>query len=506
MYLQKFLLSTAILLGLTAAAQATISEPNGLVVPLDSSKPPSSNTETQIYTVLQQRDAALDWQRDSDTQPEVFSPLCSFTAELILKQTASNLAVGWYNVDTTSATPPPYNQIYPIIAAGAPVGTKVTGKSIKDDPNYKGGLVGFALLRGDNITTHYSEKRLNIRCTDTTKCPVPGPWITSITYISKTLPNTFFLGFEDGNLSSSSWNNDGDFNDYVFQFTGLTCQGGGKPCTVPSAKGICASGVTQCLTGGGTSCTQVVSPEATEKCDGLDNDCNGMVDDGATCPPGLTCDRGRCSTSCGGEIPCPSGLSCDNGRCVEPSCAGVACAAGTSCHAGKCTAPCEGIVCPGAQICRVGRCVDACAGVTCPSGQVCQGGACVIGCDCYPCGDPATGCSKTTNLCVASECVNISCAAGTVCQGGQCVPACQGAVCPEGQECTLGNCVDIPPAATPDGGDSGADADTLSGGAVSVTSCSCRLGPASDSAGGLALGTAALVLALGLLRRRRLVG
>jgi hypothetical protein len=32
----------------------------------------------------------------------------------------------------------------------------------------------------------------------------------------------------------------------------------------------------------------------------------------------------------------------------------------------------------------------------------------------------------------------------------------------------------------------------------------CRLGPANDSAGGQALGTAALVPALGLLRRRRL--
>jgi hypothetical protein len=501
--MRNVFVSTALLLGLSSAAQATVTEPNGLVVPIDSSKPPISNGETQIYTVLQQRDPALDWQRDSDTQPEVFSPLCSFTAELILRQTASSLAIGWYNVDTTTNNPPAYNQIYQIIPAGAAVGTKITGTSIKDDTRYKGGLIGFALMKGNSTDTHYSEKRLNINCTDTKACPTPGPWITSITYISKTLPNTFFLGFEDGGLTSSSWSNDGDFNDYVFQFTGLTCQGGGKPCTVPGINGICAAGVTQCQTGGGTTCKQILQPEPTEKCDGLDNDCNGMVDDGATCPNGLTCDRGRCVELCGGEFLCPSGLSCDSGRCVEPACVGVSCAAGTSCKGGTCTEPCAGIVCPGSQICRVGRCVDACAGVTCPTGQVCQGGACIIGCDCYPCGDPAQGCSKSTNLCVASACVNITCPADSVCQGGQCVSACQGAVCPDGQTCTAGNCVDVPPTAMPDGG-SDTDGDTTTGGAVAVTSCGCRLVPSNDSAGGLALGTATLFIALGLRRRRRL--
>ena len=222
--MNRVLAWTTLFLGIAGAANATVTEPDGKVVPIDSTKPPYNNTEVQIYNVLQMRDAALDWQTDSDTRPETFSPLCSFTAELILKQTASNLGIGWYNVNMSSQSPPAYTDIYQIIPPSSPVGTKVTGQSIKDDPRYLGGLIGFALMKGTNTTSHYSEKRLNIQCSG---CTTPGPWITSITYISKTLPNTFFLGFEDGTLTSTNWSNDGDFNDYVFQFTGLTCSGGG---------------------------------------------------------------------------------------------------------------------------------------------------------------------------------------------------------------------------------------------------------------------------------------
>lgn len=500
--LRNTIFCTVLVAGLASVAHATVTEPNGLVVPIDST---AATKEVQIFTVLQQRDSALDWQKDSDTQPEVFSPLCSFTAELILKQTGSNLGIGWYNVDKTTNTPPPYNQIYQIIPPSSPVGTKITGKSIKDDVNYKGGLIGFALMEGTSTNSHYSERRLNIQCTDTSKCPTPGSWITSITYISKSLPNTFFLGFEDGGLTSSSWSNDGDFNDYVFQFTGLTCQGGGKPCTVPGVQGICSSGVTQCVIGGTTTCKQVLQPEAVEKCDGLDNDCNGQVDDGATCSGGLICDRGRCVGSCSSEFPCASGLTCDSGRCVDTACTGVSCSGGTVCRLGSCVDPCTGVKCPGSQICRVGRCVDACDGVTCPSGQVCQGGACVPGCDCYPCGDPAQGCSKSSNICVETACVNVTCGAGEVCQGGSCVAACTGAVCPNDQSCTMGRCVDndIPP--DPNAGvDAGAGADMDNGSGSIASGCACRLSPTGDAPGAMALLAGAAILALALRRRRLL--
>lgn len=56
----------------------------------------------------------------------------------------------------------------------------------------------------------------------------------------------------------------------------------------------------------------------TEKCDGVDNDCNGTVDDNAPCPIGQLCTRGRCADPCGSEALCPLGQSCELGRCVTP--------------------------------------------------------------------------------------------------------------------------------------------------------------------------------------------
>ena len=38
-----------------------------------------------------------------------------------------------------------------------------------------------------------------------------------------------YVAFEDGDTSSSAWNNDGDYNDFVFLFTGITCAGAGEP-------------------------------------------------------------------------------------------------------------------------------------------------------------------------------------------------------------------------------------------------------------------------------------
>jgi hypothetical protein len=58
--------------------------------------------------------------------------------------------------------------------------------------------------------------------------------------------------------------------------------GGGGSCTVPGAKGICAASTWQCV-GGTVKCQQTVFPTA-EKCgNGLDDDCNGILDNGCPC-------------------------------------------------------------------------------------------------------------------------------------------------------------------------------------------------------------------------------
>jgi MYXO-CTERM domain-containing protein len=488
------LLSLAALCALSSNALALVTQPNGTAVPIDS-----MNGETQIYTMLKNREPGVDWQKDSNTTPDVFSPLCGFTAELVLRQTGSSLAVGWYNIDPARTAAPTTAEIYQVIAAGSPVGTKITGASIRGDSRYKGGLIGFALIGSGGFTSKFTEKKWNTVCTS---CATVGPWIHSVTYISKSTSNAFYVGFEDGNSTANSFGNDGDYNDYVFFFTGLTCQGGGQSCDIPTNVGACRNGVTECLGTGGTSCKALVSPgQNAEKCDGVDNDCNGQVDENATCPVGQLCSRGRCADPCGSEALCPVGQSCELGRCVDTACVGKTCAANQVCRGGSCVSPCEGIVCPGSTVCSGGICIDPCASVICPSGQVCQNGACITTCDCAPC---STGysCQAASGKCVTTGCESISCGTGDVCRSGSCVPACTGAVCPSGQACSSGLCKDLPPDTSGGGGgEIPTDPEVIQGGAID-TGCGCRITPSPDRQSALAL--LAAVSLLGLASRRRI--
>src|SRR5262249_9104182 len=153
--------------------------------------------------------------------------------------------------------------LHEIVPAGAPLGQVINGVTIKNDPAYKGGLVGFALEVGGSEIAHFTNASYDINCTS---CNTPGHWITAIVYPSVVTPNAYYICFEDGTTTYYGWSNDGDFNDDVFFLTGITCAGGGQPCDT-GKKGICASGVSQC-TANGTICQPVTAP-ATEACNGL---------------------------------------------------------------------------------------------------------------------------------------------------------------------------------------------------------------------------------------------
>ncbi len=118
--------------------------------------------------------------------------------------------------------------------------------------------------------------------------------------------------------------------------------------------GVCGSGELRCVAGE-QQCTQTVFPTA-EICDGLDNDCDGIVDEGAVCANEQSCQSGRCCKVDGFDTPstCVLGSECCSDHCAthvfgttcrpagclptgancSPNCASACCsftASGTTC-------------------------------------------------------------------------------------------------------------------------------------------------------------------------------
>ncbi len=318
------------------------------------------------------------------------------------------------------------------------------------------------------------------------------------------------------------------------------------------SEGVCEEGTLRCIAGA-LQCVGGVLP-GTEVCNGLDDDCNGVIDDGELCAGGV-CRAGRCSVEC---IPtefgfrCPPGDTCVDGYCVEDVCFGVVCPPsddGTRnvCEGGECVAicdtvscdapnvcrrtdgacvgnnciflpylcaegeacidgmcepdPCAGVSCGAREFCRGGDCVGSCAGVECAAAEVCRGGACVAtGCD-RTCGAGEV-CDGESGECVADPCNGMGCATGEVCDpsAGACIDdPCRNIECPGDDEvCRLGECfasggssVD---AGTFDGGVRGPEEVIAAGGPGG-----CSIAPSSDGPG---LAWLAL-LAIGIVLARR---
>jgi MYXO-CTERM domain-containing protein len=421
---------------------------------------PNAGNFVSLPSLFAFRNENIDYLKDAKTEPSTFSPLCSFSSTLVLRGGGCKLAFGWYNAVQSGGPPPAASEIYTLIestdatvyggTAFTPLATNgpwtlktFTAADIRNDAHYEGGEIGFALLGGDQCTqTKYSQRALNQTCTS---CTPMEPFITTVVYASTAVPNAYYMAFEDLPVNPTSFaaNNDGDFNDFVFYITGLVCAGGGAPCDT-GKQGACAVGKTDCSEDGKVGqCREVVKP-AGEKCDNVDNDCNGQVDDGDLCDAGFVCDHGTCVGACGtGEFRCANGLECDRGFCVDPMCVGKVCEAGKACRAGECVGACDGVTCPIGEECQLGHCVDLCAGVTCLDKQVCEGGLCMSECGCRACG--AGKVCGDAGKCVDTGCEKLSCLAGQVCVQGACKDACAGAVCPGKAACVDGQC--LPPSA-----------------------------------------------------------
>ncbi len=196
--------------------------------------------------------------------------------------------------------------------------------------------------------------------------------------------------------------------------------GGGEPCG-PQEEGQCQPGVWNCVAGR-LVCEGAVLP-GVEICDCADNDCNGAIDDGALCPAGTSCLNCQCVSPCQGEF-CPQGMECVDGYCIPNACFGVRCATGETCVEGACVNFCDLQSCEDGFTCdrTRGVCVeDNCYGRGCPEGELCRDAACVP--------DP---------------CRDVSCPAGQFCRDGACVRSCYGVSCGYRQKCVDGSCVEDP--------------------------------------------------------------
>jgi len=151
----------------------------------------------------------------------------------------------------------------------------------------------------------------------------------------------------------------------------------------------CGAGIQQCRDGGWTDCS-ARAPQPEDCGNGRDDDCNGQIDDGCDCVDGemqpcgssagiclpgtQTCEGSRWSDCLGGESPRAEVCNGYDDDCDGVLDEGDLCDVGV-CACGACANPCSDGECPNLAVCIFDHCVED----FCPDGLICDDGTCVEG-------------------------------------------------------------------------------------------------------------------------------